>query len=148
MVWHEVRLRPDADLREFYKAIPVGSLSLYHHFWDEPWWPNAYVVRVASEDADAYRSYPGVDHVVPWDASEDEAAYTAQWWPYVAEFFCLSSIIAAGGRSESLDMKLVHCFLNARGLSEWDEAKFAARLFWNRITIKPRLRWRALRASA
>lgn len=79
----------------------------------------------------------GVAECVLWDATEDEQAFGPAWHS-AACFFHVSSMLA--NQDERMALKLVHCFLNARGMSERDEARFAARLLWNRLTI--RLRWR------
>jgi hypothetical protein len=138
VTWHEVRLAAGSDPTAFYRAIPTGSIDLFHHFWDEPWWPGAYVVRVLGGDPDVLATYPGADHVVPWDVEPDERLF-GDLWPYVAQFFWASSAIS-NSTDPKLTIKLVHCILNARGMSERDEARFAAGLLWNRLTIK--LRWR------
>jgi hypothetical protein len=138
MNWYEVRFRSDGNLDAFYAAIPRGSIESFHHFWDEPWWPGAYVIRIKTDDPAPLSTYPGVDHVVPWDVSEDERLYGEQW-PYVEIFFWASSAISTS-RDLGSTSKIVHCVLNARGMSERDEAKFAVRFLWDRLTVK--LRWR------
>lgn len=142
MIWREVRLEQGAEPSPFYSALPyrTGEIELFHHFWDEPWWPGAYVIRVLSERHVELEGLPGVDHVAAWDEGPDEELF-GETWPYVRKLFWLSSAIS-NTKDDRFTLKLVHCILNARGMSEWDEAKFAVRLFWNRLTIKPRLWWR------
>ena len=137
MNWYEVRLRKGVNPTSYVEFLPGDKVLMFHHFWDEPWWRDAYVVRIAlDDDTDVcLDDYPGSDHIVPWDSTEDEALY-GPLWPYVCEFFRASSVTAGS----DLSLKLVHCLLNAHGMSERDEAKFAGRLLWNRLTIK--LRWK------
>jgi hypothetical protein len=137
MTWYEFRLKRGVSPFDFYASIRGVDHGLVHHFWDEPWWPKAYVVRVQTEDISPFEGNPCADHFEPWDASPDENAFG--WcWPYVANVFNESSMLA--DQDEAMTSKLVHCMLNARGMSEWDEARFAARFLWQRLTIK--LRWR------
>jgi hypothetical protein len=135
--WYEFRLKRGVSPFDFYAAIHSLQYKRVHHFWDEPWWPKAYVVRVETDDVYSFEDNPHVDHFAPWDVSADEQAYG--WcWPYVSRIFHDSSLLA--DVDEAVAHRLVHCMLNARGMSEWDEAKFAARFFWDRLTVK--LRWR------
>ena len=135
MNWYELRLRPDADPAEIYSVVPDGVI--YHHFWDEPWWPHAYVVRVCTDDTSWFADLAAVDHFEPWDASQDAELFGPAW-PNVSAFFMVASSIS--NQDPRMVHKLVHCMLNARGMSELDEAKFAASFLWGRLTIK--LKWR------
>lgn len=140
MTWYEARLKPAADPQALYQALrewPVRS----HHFWDEPWWPGAYVVRVnVRRDrglVDLLESRSDVDHVVPWDVTPD-AEFYGETWPHVRDLFETASMLA--DVDDATATRLLHCFLNARGMSERDEAKWALRFAWGRLTIK--LRWK------
>jgi hypothetical protein len=138
MNWYEVRLFPDIPVRDFYEALPSDLAVSAHHFWDEPWWPRAFVIRVRTSNPERLKKIYGVDHVVPWDAEPDRRLF-GEYWPSARAFFQSSSVLSLSGNPD-MDLKLVHCFLNARGMSERDEARFAARMLWERLTIK--LRWR------
>jgi hypothetical protein len=139
MRWYELRLTPGLHVGDFYqRASELWPCEQLHHFWDEPWWPDAYIVRINTDaSAPFLASLSGVSECVLWDSSEDEQAFGPAW-DSVAYFFHASSMLA--NQDPRMALKLVHCFLNARGMSERDEARFAARLLWNRLTIK--LRWR------
>lgn len=138
MTWYEVRLKPGADPQALYADMSQWP-ARFHHFWDEPWWPGAYVVRV-----NVRRNLPAllegrddVDHVVEWDATPDAEFYGAHW-AHVRDLFETASLLASV--DEQTATRLLHCFLNARGMSEREEARWALRFVWGRITIK--LRWR------
>jgi hypothetical protein len=140
--WVECWLRPGTEPKDIYDWLgrAEGAPDHVHHFWNEPWWPGGWVVRVRGSNADLNR-HPGVVEVIQWDDEPDERLYGEQWWDWVQGFFEASSVIAAR-KEDRLNTKLIHCYLNARGLSVWQEAKWALGFFWNRVTINWRLRWR------
>lgn len=137
--WYEVRLARGAEPDRFYAAMLLDKVASFHHFYDEPWWPGAYVIRVLTTNGRELAQLPDVDHAALWDSRPDEQQYGDDW-PWVADLFQASSALA-DNRDPLRTLKLVHCLLNARGMTERDEAKFAAHLLWNRLTIRARLRW-------
>lgn len=142
--WYEVRLLKSAELYEFYESIQADeTIETFHHFWNEPWWPGAYVVRVRAHNADHLKRAVGADHIVPWDVSDDEAFFR-DLWPHVMRFFEHSSAIAASNdpdlKRDAMLEKLIHCLLNAHGMDVPDERRWARSFLWGRMTIK--LRWR------
>lgn len=141
--WYEVRMREGALPDLVYHALNgnTDAVMSYHHFWDEPWWPNRYVVRIEAVRGgallrDAIADIHGVDHVTDWDPTSDEAAYGNNW-PWVRYFFYAS--VGAQGNF-GMKAKMVHCYLNSQGMGPWSEAWFALRFAFNRMTIG--LRWR------
>jgi hypothetical protein len=146
VIWYEVRLRPEVSLGAFYDSFTeqdAEAIVSRHHFWDEPWWENAYVVRFQVSETLALEDRPDVDHVVTWDAGPDEEQYGGAW-KAVSMFFHTSSSIACVGSGNAKDdewlrRRMVHCFLNAQGMSQLDEARFHARALWGRLTIG--IRW-------
>lgn len=117
--WIEARLKRGASPAELY--ADVKDYGHRHHFWDEPWWPRAYVVRLHDYRGPALSVHPAVDHVADWDPSEDAELYGELWGP-VRDFFEASSEIAARGANDlELCHKLIHCLLNARGFDHPDE---------------------------
>ena len=135
-MWYEARLKPGLHPYAVYRWLGPQHLHDHHHFWDEPWWPGAYVVRLWSPTS-ALDGCPAVDHVVEWDATPDEQLYGTDWG-YVRQLFQAASDLSPLEYPET--EKLVHCVLNAQGMTERDEARFVARFLWHRLTIK--LRWR------
>lgn len=134
--WIEARLKPGRHPQEVYDYLDY--CPLYHHFWDEPWWPDAYVVRLLAPLGDYGIDRCGaVDHFVEWDATPDEELY-GEDWGRVRDFFHAAS--ALGEQSSWKRRKLVHCFLNSQGMSVWDEFCFAVRMAWQRATIT--IRWK------
>ena len=131
--WVEVRLVIGADIAAFYESVggqPDGS----HHFWDEPWWPGGWVVRVPGGDVDAWRVPSShVDHVIVWDASRDERLFGAGW-PAVQRLLSAASALTPGvlrlerESQEQFLSKLIHCLCNAQGFSYVDEAELFARM--------------------
>ncbi len=140
-VWVEVRLREGAIPSLVYdgleRVVPDHGL-LFHHFWDEPWWEGRYVVRLECGQwsrrtvENWLSSIDGINHVAVWDATPDEQHYGDDW-PLVAEFFKVSSLLAATGKPSN--GQLVHCFLNAQGISPLREALFASRFARGRLSI-------------
>lgn len=135
--WFELRLGYGVDPHDVH--VQLGDLGRPHHFWDEPWWPDRYVMRVESFwwTADGLRGIRGVEHVDAWDHAPDETHYGDDW-PAVRDLFHTASMLARV--DERTATRLVHCLLNARGMSERDEARWALSFAWGRLTIK--LRWR------
>ena len=134
--WIEARLKPGHTPQEVYDYLDY--CPLYHHFWDEPWWPGAYVVRLLAPLGDyGLGDCDAVDNFIEWDASPDEELY-GDSWREVRDFFHSASKLGPVSAFER--RKLVHCFLNSQGMGGWDEFKFHARMVWQRATI--RLRWR------
>lgn len=150
MSWVELHLEPDADLIDVYTAVrdgaPDGGVINSHHFWDEPWNPGAFVIRLETEpgglaDAllEAVSERVDVREVVPWDSAPDAEMYGG-YWPHVRDWFHLSSVInssllrdAPPAARASWSAKLIHCFLNQQQLSPWGEAKFLARFAVERV---------------
>lgn len=136
MSWIEARLTEGATPADLYNWLPRQPQSA-HHFWDEPWWPGAFVVRLRGPRASTVERCPLVEEVVEWDPAPDQDYFRDEWKAAEA-FFAASSALPLkplGGTG-----KYLHCFLNARGMSTWQEAKFAFRFGWNRLTIP--FRWR------
>ena len=153
MTWIEVHLDAGCEPRELYEWLGEHGMHVasVHHFWDEPWNPGAFVVRLKDLDGD-WREVEGcafVAGVYSWDSAPDETLYGAGW-PYVQEFFKAGSILGTGDPAPDhfWHVKLVHCYLNAQGMGEYQEARWAWRFMWNRLTIRPRIRWRNLRLRA
>lgn len=135
MSWSEARLKPDHHPSEVYDYLDGWSGS-YHHFWDEPWWEDAYVVRVLSPLRDLEKC-EAVDHVVRWNEEPDEELY-GEDWPAVQMFFTAASALAP--TDTFTQRKLVHCFLNTQALSWGDEIRFHLSEARSRITLM--IRWK------
>lgn len=154
MRWIEVRLRPEFTVES---AASIGSTLLpfharsYHAFQAEPWHPGGYVLRIEAPTPYAENLVSDYGEVVEWDPSPDEEQYGVGW-PIAREFFLIST--ALGDLPDSTTRKLVHCFLNARGLSWTDEIRFHLREAYSRIRllveIKLRVgpRYRSWKAAA
>jgi hypothetical protein len=122
--WTEVRLARLSSPADFYAWLDDhGSVDHLHHFWDEPWWPSAFVVRLLNYEGSDLAECQAVDHQVTWDVTEDEELY-GDTWPLVKDLFQAQSRLAAEGESLWTSRKLVHCFLNSRGYDNFDEFKF------------------------
>lgn len=135
MNWIEARLKPGRHPSELYEYLDGDCLS-FHHFWDEPWWEGAYVVRVWNPGPDPALC-DAVDHVVDWNEEPDEELYGEQW-PDVSAFFMAGSALAPLPPFEQ--RKLIHCLLNAQGMSWADEWRFHLRYVW-RIPLLS-IRWK------
>jgi hypothetical protein len=130
--WLEARLVKGAKPSELYHWLPRQPEST-HHFWSEPWWPNAYVVRLRT-DISYVGECPVVAEVVEWDDEPDAQAY-GDYWPWAQRFFEAGSMLSAARHPE----RFVHCLLNAHGLGARAEIWFALRYAWRRFTTT--LRW-------
>lgn len=137
----EARLKPGHHPSELYDWLVAEGLMAdrtsvhFHHFWDEPWWPGAYVVRLSA--AGDIAPCEAVDHVVAWDSKPDADLYGDRW-PYVQQLFQGASNLAP---LEGWNLyKLIHCVLNAQGMSVRQEAAMMTRFVWGRMTIG--IRWR------
>ncbi len=146
-VWVEARLKHGENPIRLYGSFDrltadTSPALLYHHFWDEPWWEGRFVVRfqgrrgLAEWNAkvliDWLEGCPEVDHVVRWDATPDEQHY-GEAWISVARFFQVSSQLACTGLRAN--GQLVHCFLNARGATPLEEARFGWWFTRERLSI-------------
>jgi hypothetical protein len=143
--WIEVRLPAGATLDQIAdlaeKAVPVHATSV-HAFQSEPWHPGGYVLRVEEPSAssvDLYREEFGDDAVVEWDPEPDEELFGDEWLA-VRSFFHASTVL--GEIDEFTTRKLVHCFLNTRGLSWNDEIRFHLREAWKRIRLSIEIKLR------
>lgn len=152
--WIEVRLRPGltaTDAASLGTTLRPYHARSFHAFQSEPWHPGGYVLRV--EEPTSYARDLLADHgeIVEWSAEPDEELF-GEGWPVVREFFSTST--ALGDIPEDTVRKLVHCFLNTRGLSWNDEIRFHLREAWKRIRlsieIKLRIgpRYRSWKAAA
>jgi len=149
--WVEVYLERGAAPEQFYDARSGEDERrpyMAHHFWDEPWHPGAYVIRIADLDDEGFPDFtelPVVAEVREWDAGPDEAVY-GDWAFWAFQFFQSGSMLSVGWpKGSRMQAKFVHCFLNSHGMSELDEFRWALRFAWNRLTIRPRIRWRQWR---
>jgi len=126
-MWFEVRMQQDAKPDPFYAAM--GEVNRFHHFFNEPWWPGRYIIRLDTDDhtIDSLERLPGAEEVMEWDPSDDEELFGVGW-DWVCEFLQASSCLAAMNERRDMTGKLLHCFLNARGMNIHDEIAFA-RLF-------------------
>lgn len=146
--WVELRLGYGEHPRDLYAAweddrlVPHGLPP--HHFWDEPWWPGRYVVRATVYlDRRLITDQPGVDHWVYWADSPgsedgDREAYGKDF-EAAMKFFAASSHLERASKT-----KLVHCFLNARQMSQGAEMRWALLFALNRawfVVMDPRAPW-------
>lgn len=134
MKWFEFHLEQGADMGDFYDALRESTL-LYrrrHHFFNEPWNPGAFVVRVETEvwSSDAWL-IPGVKNIYEWDAAPDEALYGPKF-DLAMEFFEAGSRLNPSPWERE---KFVHCFLNAQGMSWGDEVRFHLRVAYKRVKL-------------
>jgi len=149
--WIEVRLRPEYGIEEIPLLAERGSSDSFHAFQSEPWHPGGYVLRIENPSLALIAFAEEAGEIVSWDAGPDEELYGEEWGS-VREFFHAST--ALGEIDEFTTRKLVHCFLNTRGLSWNDEIRFHLREAWNRIRlsieIKLRIgpRYRSWKAAA
>lgn len=152
MSWVEAQLRPGVQPAEFYFDMAEkinadseeGLVPLMHHFYDEPWWPGAYVVRVRLTDGAvtqaAVEECGAVEQAVPWDPAPDQEVY-GDFFGWATRFFEAGSLLSLSNISQG---KLVHCYLNAQGLNVRQEFVWALRFAFGRATLRPRLWWRSL----
>lgn len=138
MSWAEARLHPGCTPADLYGWLDERP-GWTHHFWDEPWWPGAYVVRLDRTQADVGEC-PAVSHLAFWDERPDQALY-GEFWIDAIEFFEAGSILSLKENDWERG-KFVHCYLNAQGMSVRDEFWFALKFAWGRLTLRPRLWWR------
>jgi hypothetical protein len=140
--WVEIQLTHDTVPGELYEVFGANKLlpKSFHHFWDEPWHPGRYVVRVLPLTEDrlklsrivrAAMTAGIVETWCQWDASPDEILFGAEWRVVCGFFNAGSAVTWAPGTQR----KLVHCFLNAQGLSVREEFFFALRFAWDRLRI-------------
>lgn len=133
--WIEVRLLPEYGIEQ---AASLGvtlrpyHARSFHAFQSEPWHPGGYVLRVEEPSDYARQLLDPYGEIVEWDASPDEELYGEEWGS-VREFFHAST--ALGEIDEFTTRKLVHCFLNTRGLSWNDEIRFHLVEAWRRIRL-------------
>lgn len=139
MSWVEARLHPGRKPSEVYQWLD-GPARLVHHFWDEPWWPGAYVVRLLGTQADL-GDCPAISHLALWDERGDESVYGETWAPWAFQFFEAGSILSMKD-SDWERGKFIHCYLNAQGFDNRDEIRFALDYAWKRLTLPLRLWWR------
>lgn len=128
--WVELRLKPDRHPSEVYEVI--DTRRTHHHFWDEPWWPGAYVVRLHGEAP----QHEAIDHWEPWDETPDAEHYGRGFGPAM-RFFQAGSDMAS---IEHRPSQLIHCYLNAQGFSRWQEVRWAVAYAWRSAWLP--LRWR------
>lgn len=131
--WYEVRLVKGATPTDFYEQLAEWPWSA-HHFWNEPWWPRAYVIRILTDERP---DGPLIDHVVKWDDAPD-AEYFGQYWPWAQRFFEASSILAGGTPSQL--SKLTHCLANAHGVDGWAEIRWHLRIVARMLLMS--VRWK------
>lgn len=142
--WIEVRLPPEADLASVayltLRVRPHGTSA--HAFQSEPWHPGGYVLRVEEPTDDLREAieekFPDGE-IVEWDSSPDEELF-GEKWPEVRSFFHAST--ALGEIDEFTTRKLVHCFLNTRGLTWNDEIRFHLAEAWKRIRLSIEIKLR------
>lgn len=135
MTWIEARLNQGSEPSELYDSLSRRPTE-FHHFWDEPWWPGAYVIRLRGITRAQAERCPAVHHTVRWDSAPDEEAYGDDWRA-ARQLFELGSTLSL---AEDRRAKFVHCFLNAHGMSRWAEVRWALHYAW-RSALLP-LRWR------
>lgn len=141
MSWVEVRMKPGRHPSEL--TLRLES-TLHHHFQQEPWWPDGYVVRILDGPPLAeLEAHDAVDHAVPWDARPDEELYGADW-PRVAALFQAGSEIRPGLTDDEA-AKLAHCLLNALGLDYKRETHLLGWWYRKRLASPIRRRWQHAR---
>lgn len=138
--WYEARLVRGAHPMVLGGEVRCRAQQL-HHFWDEPWHPGRYVVRIKvagrmrGELAEILAEHSAVEAFGEWDATPDERLY-GELWPTAASFFTAASTVASVAPPGALlHVKLVHCYLNAQGLSPAQEARWALAFAWNRLRM-------------
>lgn len=136
--WIEARIRAGHSPGDLYNWMSNGHQPPHaHHFIGEPWWEDKWVVRMRGADRERVEECSAVDHVVTFDPSQDEAMY-GEYWPWAQQYFEASAMLFQ--LDERYAEKFVHCYLNARGMTHWQEARFMLRFAWRRATIG--IRWR------
>lgn len=133
MKWVEARLGKGEQPGGIYDWLPRRP-EVAHHFFDEPWWPGRYVVRLRT-DVDVSEC-PAVQEVVDWDDEPDAEAF-GDYWPWAQTFFEASSMLSLRGEDPH---QLVHCTLNAHAINGWREVRWMF-AFAIRRAILP-FRWR------
>ncbi len=134
--WKEVHLRRGADLRATYEELfllhrdEIGPGL--HHFWDEPWNPGAFVIRVQGVPMQDLAALPGVKTVLPWEGEQADRDLYGDWFDPAMRFFSASSEMAL---APPLAGKMVHCYLNQSQFSWWDEVWFHLREARDRIRL-------------
>lgn len=137
--WIEVRLRPEYGIEEIPLLAERGSSDSFHAFQSEPWHPGGYVLRIENPSLALIAFAEEAGEIVSWDAGPDEELYGEEWGS-VREFFHAST--ALGEIDEFTTRKLVHCFLNTRGLSWNDEIRFHLAEAWKRIRLSIEIKLR------
>jgi hypothetical protein len=138
-MWVEARLNPGAVPEEVYRWAGTGAIDLYHHFWDEPWWPGAYVIRMEGVNRSDIEECPSISHLQLWDEGPDRRLY-GNYLPWVFGFFQEGSVLSEVIRHDPAHQeKMVHCFLNAQGMSVLGEAWFALRFALRRVRMQFRI---------
>lgn len=134
MKWYEFHLKRDADLGDFYRDLDnwPTEVTRWHHFWDEPWNPKAFVVRVELDPAYWVRfDSATVARVYQWDESPDRELYGDKFDAAMAFFQAGSTL----NPTEWERGKFIHCFLNSQGMEWRDEAFFLLKLGWKRLIM-------------
>lgn len=117
----------------------------HHHFWDEPWNPKAFSVRVRIDQLPEFNNIlnnirPRGSRFGDYDGSDDAKMF-GKAWPAVEAFFdATSQLRAVAPRdndklNEFWAMKLVHCFLNAQRYDPIDEFKWALKFARRRLFL-------------
>ena len=137
MKWREARIKADAHPVDLYDWLDENEVEFgrVHQFWDEPWWPGAFVVRIET-DTDLTEC-DAVDNAEPWDWKPDAEHFGERFDTAMSFFQASTALNLPNFRGQN---KMVHCFLNAQGMSRWDEFKFAVRYAWGTATLP--IRWR------
>lgn len=136
MEWLEVHLDAGVKPADFYQWLNDRQIVVerVHHFWDEPWNPGAYVVRVESyfRDVRWYRN----GRVFAWDAEPDRQLYGEKFDAAMAFFQAGSTLVPSKWETG----KLVHCFLNAQGMSWTGEVRWHLRQAYRRLKFMVQLK--------
>lgn len=136
MKWLELYLKPGADLGRVYDWLKPfrADITSIHFFWDEPWNPEGYVVRVETDlESEDLIGAPGVTRVEPWGGEQTDRDLYGDRFNQAMDFFMASCLMAT--KDEWLTEKLVHCFLNQRQITWWGEIRFHLRMAWRRLYV-------------
>lgn len=161
-LWYEVRIlcSPGSFYAWMNTGLPEGSVLMYHHFY-EPWHPDGPVVRLlvaggmVLEVEGRLRYQEVVAGVERWGREQadrdlysvDDGEAADEWFALAMSFFEASSAFVGHPKAKYMDIKLLHCFLNARGMSRKKEVRWALRYAWTTLTVEPRLWLRSLRTG-
>lgn len=153
--WYEVKAlcTPESFYAWLAAEYPEEVVLMWHHFY-EPWHRKGPVVRLllaadyAADITKRLDEWEWTVGVEPWEREEDDVDHFGEeWFQFAMMFFQASSMFVGHPKADYMTVKLIHCFLNARGMTRKQEIRWALKYAWRSATLEPKLRWRAWRTG-